>query len=322
MTIQCLTCNHTGLQKVRPYRTKTAHGRALFGHTWLYECRQCGLVQTVPRPTLQQLADYYAVDYRNGCFAGADVANLAEFPKDNLFYYNRGQSIADLLSPHVPEADSLQILDIGAGFGHILHALGERYPQAHRTAIEFSQVCVDHLRSLGIEVFTDPAEEALPRLGRRFDVVILSHVLEHLLEPRQMLQTIFDHLNPGGILYVEVPHIPRDSLKKYIDSVWAPRFEEPHITLFSPPVLRALLESTGFDVPFCDTAGLEYKYISALQFHLPHWRWFLQRLTPKPVFDFLRRRSAAKGLRVKEREESFYQYGGNRIWIRSISRKK
>jgi SAM-dependent methyltransferase len=305
---------------VRPYRTKTQHGKAIFGESWLYECDECGLVQTLPRPSLKALSDYYAVDYRNGCFAGADVADLSKFPKDNLYYYNRGQSIAELLKPHI-QTDTPQILDIGAGFGHILYALGERYPQAPRTAIEFSEVCVEHLQGLGIEVYTDAVEESLPKIGRKFDVIILSHVFEHLLNPLETAELIREHLAPDGVLYIEVPNIPADSLLRYPDHVWAPRFEEPHISLFSVPTLRNTLETAGFDVLFCDTAGGEYKYISAMQFNMPHWRWFLQSITPAPVFKFLREQSFTKSMRVPETVPSFYEYGGVRIWIRSISKK-
>jgi hypothetical protein len=41
---------------------------------------------------------------------------------------------------------------------------------------------------------------------------------------------------------------------------------------------------------------------------------------PKPLFDFLRKQGFTQSVRVKDREESFYQYGDFRIWLRTISR--
>ena len=318
----CLACGAdiTDYQ-VRPYRSKTPHGQKIFGQAWLHECPACHLVQTMPRPTLKALTDYYAVDYRNGCFAGSDVADLNKFPKDNLFYYNRGLSITQLIAPYITK-ENPQILDIGAGYGHILHALGEQFPKADRYAIEFSEVCVHHLRSLGVEVSDEAVEEALPQLNKKFDLIVLSHVFEHLLDPCGTLKLIREHLAPDGILYIEVPHIPADALRRYPDHVWAPRFEEPHISLFSVSTLNDILTSAGYNVQFCDTAGGEYKYISALQFHLPHWRWFLQSLMPEKLFHFLRNQSLTQSMRVPEIVPSFYEYGGNRIWIRSVSKLK
>jgi SAM-dependent methyltransferase len=318
MSAICLSCNHDALINVRPYRTNTPFGRAVFGETSLNSCGRCGLVQAAPPPAPEKLTDYYTVDYRTGGYAGSDVADVSQFPKDNLFYFNRGQSIADLLSTYVRK-ENPQILDIGAGYGHILHALGQRYSHSTRMAVEFSDVCAKHLMSLGVQVFTEPVEEVLPRIGRRFDLVVMSHSLEHVLNPLTVLQLIKASLVPGGILYVEVPNIPVESLLRYPDHMWAPRYDEPHITFFSRSTLRDLLESSGFEVKFCDTAGAEYRYISPVRFRLPPVRSFVQRLVPPKLFLNLRKLNFTKPLRVQEREETFYQYGGFRLWIRSVS---
>lgn len=70
-------------------------------------------------------------------------------------------------------------------------------------ALEFSELCVQHLRSRGIQVFTQPAEEVLPQMERQFDLIVISHVLEHLLDPCTILRVIHTHLAPGGVLYRE-----------------------------------------------------------------------------------------------------------------------
>jgi SAM-dependent methyltransferase len=316
----CASCGGTSLQIERRYRTKTSHGKAIFRNSWLRQCNRCGLVQAIPSPTLGELTNYYAVDYRKNCCAGADVADISKFPHDNFYYYNRGQSIAELLCQHLTSAPE-RILDIGAGYGHILYALGQRFPSAKREAIELSQVCVQYLRASGIIVHAKPAEEAFPQMEGYVDLIVISHVFEHLLNPHKMLRLIHQRLAPGGLLYIEVPHIPPGAENRYIDNIWAPRYDEPHITFFSQQPLTTLLEAGGFDVLFCDTAGQTYKRISALQFYMPHWRWFLQKLIPPAVFHFLRRQRFTNALKVKEREESFYQYGGFRIWLRSLSRK-
>lgn len=316
---KCIGCGSDRLSYRRAYRTNTKFGRRVFRGASLFECDVCHLVQLAPQPDPQVLADYYAWDYRRVAIYGTDVADPATFPKDNLFYYNRGQSAASLLAPHVASPRPV-ILDIGAGYGHVLHALAERFPESERMAIEFSAVCVRHLEKLGVRVFDQPAESVLPDLDKQFDLVIISHVLEHVQDPRALLELVRTKLKPGGLLYVEVPNIPLEAVLRYPDHVWAPRYDEPHISFFSEDALRGLLESIGLDVEFADTAGPEYRYISPLRFRMPHARWAIQRLIPKPLFHFLRRRVLTKPLRVNEREEAFYKYGGFRIWIRSISR--
>ncbi len=320
-TFSCVGCGCCDSSPVRPYRANTCPGQSLFGRAWLHECAQCGLVQIFPLPTPGKLNEYYTSDYRSGYLYGIDVANVEKFPNDNLFYLNRGRSIADLLVPHVQQSGP-QTLDVGAGYGHVLYGLREKFPQADCSAIEFSDVCVTHLKSLSFQVHSCTADQLLSQTEQFFDLVTLSHVLEHLLDPRTVLELIHARLAPGGVLYIEVPNIPSDSLLRYPDHVWAPRYDEPHITFFSMRTLQNLLETAGFEVRFFDTAGPNYKYISRLRFQRTSIRWSLQGLLPAPVFHWLRRQSFTAPLRLKEREESFYQYGGVRIWIRSVSCKK
>ena len=314
----CCSCGHESLKKVRPYRAHTRYGKAVFDGAALYGCERCSLIQALPRPASSVLDAYYVSDYRRAAFTGSDVANLADFPKDNLFYYNRGQSVSELIAQH-SRIERPRILDIGAGWGHVLHALGERFPDSTRLAIEYSDVCVEHLRGLGIEVITQPVEEVLPHLDRQFDLIVLSHVLEHLLDPRTILRLIHDVLAPGGILYVEVPNVPVEFLRRYPDHMWAGRFDEPHITFFTADTLRDLLGATGFNLAFCDSAGPTYALISRLRFQLPPVRSFVQSLLPARLFFAIRRLRFTQALKVQERESSFYAYGGARLWVRAVA---
>jgi SAM-dependent methyltransferase len=224
----CLSCANVQLARVRRYRTKSRAGLALFGDSWLEECRACGLVQVTPVPTAERLDQYYRDDYRKLGAYGADVADTSRFPRDNLFYFNRGRAVAELVAPHFASDQSLRILDIGAGFGHILHMLGTAFPKATLHAIEYSELCVRHLRGIGISVDSESVETVLDRAGEPWDLIILSHVLEHLREPAETLESIRSRLAPGGLLYVEVPNITRNGLRSYPDHFWAPRYDEPH----------------------------------------------------------------------------------------------
>jgi SAM-dependent methyltransferase len=291
----------------------------VFGRSVVYQCQDCGLAQVEPRPDARALNRYYEHDYRTQGLYGSDINDASRFPKDNLFYFNRGRSIAELVARHVTQQPR-EILDVGAGFGHVLHAFGERYPDARRLAIEFSDVCVRHLRDIGVEAVTQPMETVLPGLERRFDIIVLSHVLEHLLDPQPAIGLLISRLAPNGVLCIEVPNIPRESLRAHLDHRWAPRWDEPHITFFSADALRTVLQATGLSVQFCETAGPRYRRVSALRFALPPFRQTVQRYMPSALFHALRGMQATASIRVHEREDEFYEYGGERLWIRSVSR--
>lgn len=293
----------------------------MFGGSVLCRCGACDLVQVDPLPQTEALNAYYTHDYRTGGLYGSDTNDAATFPRDNLFYFNRGESIAELVAQDLA-GQPREILDVGAGFGHVLHAFGQRFPEARRLAIEFSNVCVRHLRDIGAEAIAQPMEQVLPRLDRQFDVIILSHAFEHLLDPGRALQDLASRLALGGVLYIEVPNIPRDALTRYLDHQWAPRYDEPHITFFDPQSLRDTLKRYRLEVIRCETAGPLYREISRLRFVLPPFRQTVLRMIPKPVFRVLRGSAATKAIRVQDREEQFFEYGGRRLWVRSVSRRQ
>ena len=321
MESHCLLCNHSGFEPLRRYRPNSKPGKRIFRDMWIGKCNNCKFVQVYPRPDNDVISNYYISNYRSGTCYGADVADENEFPKDNLFYFNRGESVADLIKPYLHKK-SLSILDIGCGFGHILYSLGNYFPESERFAIEFSDKCVRHLKSLGVKVFNEPVMEVLNKHNLQFNTVVISHVLEHLLNPRETLETVHSKLEPGGLLYVEVPNIPPESLLSYFDHVWAPRFDEPHITFFSEALLLSLLEKVNFKVLFCSTAGPQYRKISKFHYSLPNFRWLVQDLIPRRIFHWLRRQNFTKPIRVRDRDDSFFSYGGQRIWIRCIGQKQ
>jgi SAM-dependent methyltransferase len=310
----CLSCGATTLHPLRRYRVQTRAGKTLFGRSWLRECSSCGLVQAVPRPDAAALAAYYSNAYWEATHGAADLADLSLFPKDNLALFNRGQSLADLVAAHARRQPAT-ILDIGAGLGHVLHALSERYPAADKVALESSDACQRHLRSLGIHVSDDPIDQFLAGSEGRFDIIVLSHTLEHFLDPRLMLSAIQRHLAPGGLLSVEVPNIPAESKGRLIDHQWASPYDEPHITFFSASSLATLLQDVGYRVLLCETAGPEYSRYRTLATFVPPVRAVLRRALPHWVLTGLRRQRAG----IATREDSFYRYGGARIWIRCVA---
>lgn len=79
------------------------------------------------------------------------------------------------------------------------------------------------------------------------DVISMWHVLEHLDEPREMLQSLRSLMRPEGILCIRVPNFAGRWSGLLRDKwVW---FQAPiHITHFGPDSLRKLLNDTGFEI--------------------------------------------------------------------------
>ncbi len=323
----CVVC-HGPLNPLRRYRRDGGRGRAVFSGAHVSRCAECLLVQVTPLPSAATLQEYYARLYRSGGRHGADEADLTTFPRDNLFYHHRGQSVVDLVSRHVspPSDRPLRVLDVGAGFGHTLAAVAERFPSATREALEISDVCIAHLRSCGVDVHTRTVEtwaddRSTEGDETRYDLIILSHVLEHVRDPRRVLTLLGSRLRSGGLLYIEVPHVPLETLERYPDHPWAPRFDEPHLTFFSRSSLGYLVRVTGFDPVTLEAAGPAYRPISALRYRTPSVRAAVLSLMPTSLVRFLRRRTLTRPFQTFAAQDPFYRYAPDGIWLRSLLRR-
>lgn len=152
--------------------------------------------------------------------------------------------------------ETLKILDFGCGWGQFLAAaslFGAEACGVDRDA--------DRLRgAAGVGVRLAPSLDDLPaELKGRFDVVSLFQVLEHLEEPRPVLEMLRGWLRPGGILILETPNCTGitgfDSIENYRDI-------NPlaHINAFTPETLTSIATRTGYTpvqyVPAHATADL------------------------------------------------------------------
>ncbi len=165
-------------------------------------CTGCGLTFMDPMPTQRWYDELYAADYWEGREKEADREDETHrrLRKEHLravSYLRALRSIKDL-----PERGVL--LEVGCGTGGAAASLAE--------ALAWSAVGVEPdvasrrvASRLGVRTDAVTLDELIDQ-RREFDLVLLSHVLEHVVEPDAFLAQVLRVLAPQGMLIIEVPN--------------------------------------------------------------------------------------------------------------------
>jgi 2-polyprenyl-3-methyl-5-hydroxy-6-metoxy-1,4-benzoquinol methylase len=196
-------------------------------------CKSCDLVFLWPRPSQEELADYYAKGYR--------------------LEYNEGTLPAQIYCKGIPEArrrvgrlmhrlkPSMSVLEVGANAGtflkeiapHVSSVMGVEPGNAHRAWAD---------RELGLTMVKDIAE-----LGdRTFDLIVFFHTLEHVGNPVEFLRSLSRFLAHGGIMVIEVPNVNDALVSLYkVPSYLSFYYQKAHLHYFSAETLAKTIAAAG-----------------------------------------------------------------------------
>jgi 2-polyprenyl-3-methyl-5-hydroxy-6-metoxy-1,4-benzoquinol methylase len=237
-----------------------ASGRSYEGRPFtsrIFRCR-CGHGFLNPQPTFVELIAFYDDDYHGFVFP----TNKEEF-ETWLSQVRQGDRLN-----HVRIKPGGRFLDIGCGGGLMVAGMARVGMEAE--GLEPSQFAASRAREAGLNVRCGLLHEvAYP--AERFDAISISHVLEHIEDPREILRECRRILKPGGELVIGVPNF--DSLVfALVHKSWIGLQLPTHLHHFSVNSLRMLAESTGFIVESVETNSTKEAVVYELA------TWLRQRL--------------------------------------------
>jgi 2-polyprenyl-3-methyl-5-hydroxy-6-metoxy-1,4-benzoquinol methylase len=126
-------------------------------------------------------------------------------PSIDRVYRNSGNApLLSLLEGHVG-----RVLDVGCGAGDNARLLASRFPRCEVTGITYSAAEAAAARAAMTTCWVADIEADLPQQLRadRFDVLIFSHVLEHMRDPAATLNKFVQLLRAGGVAVIAVPNV-------------------------------------------------------------------------------------------------------------------
>jgi len=201
-------------------------------------CRNCGLIQVTPRMTSSAYTSFYQSEYR-GLYEGKNANAISAFEDE----VSRGTLICKFLRSSGaidrPISD-LAVLEVGCGAGGVLKVFSDQGCQVFGTDInpkylDFGKrthrlpLACGHLSGLDIPFAPD--------------IIIYSHVLEHILNPHEELRHARELLKNDGIIYIETPGVffLRRGTYDFMQII-----QNAHVFYFTLRSLRNLLEQNGY----------------------------------------------------------------------------
>jgi SAM-dependent methyltransferase len=158
------------------------------------------------------------------------------------------------------------MLEIGCAAGDLLVRVQDQLPEATVRGVELSKEASERAWERGLDVFHGTLEEF--ETDERFDLVFMSHVIEHVLDPVATVERIASLLKPGGILYLETPNV-RSLDARIWKRHWGLIHYPRHLCLFDRSTIAGLLERGGFSVedvsPQVNSCGWALSVQSALR---------------------------------------------------------
>jgi SAM-dependent methyltransferase len=228
--------------------------------TWrIQACSTCGLVALNPRPTAATVGTAYASYYTHGL--AEDEALASQEPRGSARLLaplqRRRRELEDM---YLSERPPGHLLDVGCGDGMRLRQMRERGWQV--TGVETDAQAAQMARKRhGISVFNGEVTSAgFP--ADHFDAITLSHVIEHVYRPIELLAECRRILKPGGRLVMVTPNV--QSLGRFwFGPDWREWDPPRHCYLYAPDTMRTLATKGGFRRAEIHTTGVRANFIAA-----------------------------------------------------------
>ena len=224
-------------------------------------CEDCGLVFVNPRPTWDELSDYYPSGWQCYNTYVSDEEDVVKEAKELNEYR------------HIPIPVGKRLLDVGCGGGSFLQVFKKLGVEV--AGIEPSSSAAAAARECGIDVFTGTVEEYIAKNGtdQKFDVILCSHVLGATPFPVETLDGMRQLLAPNGYIWVAVPNADSEYARK-LGWRWHSSDYPYNLINYTPKTLGLAGEKAGLVVQ----RNYTYSLPESLIYSICLWRryrWFV-----------------------------------------------
>lgn len=209
----------------------------------IYKCETCGHVYLAPLLEDKDERKFYGNEYSDFLLARGDTKNInpvEHFKKNKPEAKRRIRDIKRFLSL------KKSVLEIGSSSGFFISEIRGLVRQA--VGIEPSGSHREFSLKKRLPAYSEISEVA----GKKFDLIFMYYVLEHIKDPVNFLQSLRNLLkDASSMLIFEVPNVNEALVSLYKSPAYgAFVWQRAHYSYFSVEVLKRLLRKANFEAEF------------------------------------------------------------------------
>jgi len=272
----------------------------MFNHYERYDynqCTNCELVFQTPTPISERISEFYPTNYDiyedQSRLKKISLFRLSHLKKKFGYSHLENNWIADLISPlintfknssfEIPFIHNGALLDIGCGNGRFLNGMEQLGWKVK--GVEFNAGAVALCNKSNLDVFHGDLFSA-KLADASFDIVNLSHVIEHVPDPKALFIEVARILKTDGLFVVKTPN-SKALGRVWFDTNWFANEVPRHLYLFSQKNLLEMGRSCNLEMTEMSTSSSPKIILNSVDYVLrndgkPSKKIWWRRLLTKP----------------------------------------
>jgi SAM-dependent methyltransferase len=217
----------------------------------IVRCKSCGLVRLNPRPAVSELGRIYPAEYYayHRVHEDAGSPGLGERIKTKRYQ----KRFRKLLERAAPGTGTARVLDVGCADGRLLTWYRDAIPGRviETYGIDIGEAAVEQARKAGHVAVAGRFEVDTELPDGTFDLIVASHVIEHVDDPTGFARRAAELLRPGGLFMFATPNVDSADVRRF-GRFWGGWHFPRHWTLYDPKSAERLAGEVGLTLESID----------------------------------------------------------------------
>jgi len=200
-------------------------------------CKSCGLVFLNPHFDDKTYSEFYQKEYRS-------LYDNEEEGTNRLFdgEYSNGKNIYKYIRNEI-NIKNKTVIEIGVGAGGTLKYFKEKGAKVY--GVDYGTDYLEYGKKMGLNLYSGNIKVLLDKKINA-DLIIYSHVMEHITDLNKEFKNIKKILNKNGCIYIEVPGI-KDLINTHHHN-YLEYAQNVHVYNFTKATLKNLLVKNDFNM--------------------------------------------------------------------------